>query len=163
MSFEALMGAIQRLSASAEALGALGAELRLRQSGDEADPKVRELLQEIVRGIDPNLLDGVSPHQEALALSIIRSGFHHVIDLLDNPERKPGWLHQDTDILQAIGRMSTRIVHQIDAFAAHRPALHQILTGSGSFLGKRCSDYTSFRIEGRVILAHHAHGSRRPY
>jgi SAM-dependent methyltransferase len=134
MSFEALMGAIQRLSASSEARAALGAELRLRRNSDEADPTTRQLLQDVVRGIDPTLLDGVSPQQEAIALAVIRSGFHHAVDLLDDPARKPGWLHEDSETLQAIGRMSSRIVHQIDAFATQRPALHQTLTSSGAFL-----------------------------
>lgn len=112
----------------------MGAELRLRRNGNEADPRTRQLLQEIVRGIDPTLFDGVSPHQEEIALAIFRSGFHHAVDLLDDPARRPGWLHQDTEVLQVIGRMSTRIVHQIDAFAAQRPALHQTLTSPGAFL-----------------------------
>src|SRR5262249_37265992 len=37
--------------------------------------------------IDPTLLDGVSPQQEALALAVIGNGFHHAVDLFENPAR----------------------------------------------------------------------------
>jgi SAM-dependent methyltransferase len=134
MSFESLMGVVQRLNASTEALAALGAELRLRRDGAQADPETRQLLQDIVRGIDPTLLDGISPQQEAVALAVIGAGFHHAVDLLENLARAPGWLHQDPAVLQTIGRMSSRIVHQIDAIAALRPALHEMLTSPGAFL-----------------------------
>ena len=134
MSFEALMGVVQRLLASTETLAALGAELRLRRDGTQADPRARQLLQEILRGIDPSLLDGVSPQQEASALAVISTGFHYAADLLENPAKSPGWLHQDPAVLQTIGRMSTRIVHQIDALAGRRPALHKMLTSPGTFL-----------------------------
>jgi SAM-dependent methyltransferase len=134
MSFESLMAVVQRLNASAETLAALGAELRLRRDGARADPKTRQLLHDIVRGIDPTLLDGVSPQQQALALAVIGAAFHHAVDLLEDPARAPGWLHQDPAVLQTIGRMSSRIVHQIGAIAALRPALHEMLTSPGAFL-----------------------------
>ena len=134
MSFESLMGVVQRLNASTEALAALGAELRLRRDGAQADPETQQLLQDIVHLIDPTLFDGVSPQREALALAVIGAGFHHAVDLLEDPARAPGWLHEDPAVLQTIGRMSSRIVHQIDAIAALRPALHETLTSPGAFL-----------------------------
>jgi SAM-dependent methyltransferase len=134
MSFDSLMDVIQRLSASSEALAALGAELRLRRDGATAHPETRRLLQRIVGGIDATLLDGVTPQQEATALAVITSGFHHATDLLNNPARAPGWLHQDPEVLQTIGRMSGRIIHQINAFAGERSDLRATLTSPGVFL-----------------------------
>ena len=125
MSFESLMGVMQRLNASTEALAALGAELRLRRDGAQAELETRQPLQDIVGGIDPTLLDGVSPQQESLALAVIGAGFHHAVDLLEDPARAPGWLHQDPAVLQTIERMSGRIVHQIDAIATLRPAIRK--------------------------------------
>src|SRR5262245_2970643 len=134
MSFDSLMDVVQRLSASSEALAALGAELRLRRDGATGHPETRRLVQGIVGGIDATLLDGITPQQEATALAVITSGFHHATDLLRQPARAPGWLHQDPEVLQTIGRMSARIVHQIDAFAAKRSALRTTLTNPGAFL-----------------------------
>ena len=134
MSIESLMGLVQRLNASTETLAALGAELRLRRDDAQADPEARQLLQETLRGIDPGLLEGVSPQQEAVAFAIIGAAFHYAVDLFEDPARAPGWLHRDPAVLQTIGRISSRIVHQIDAFAAQRPALHKMLTSAGNFL-----------------------------
>jgi hypothetical protein len=61
MSFETLLATSQRLNVSIEALAALGAELRIRREKLPVDPKVRQLLQEVVRGNDANLLEGVKP------------------------------------------------------------------------------------------------------
>jgi hypothetical protein len=133
MSFESLVDTVQRLSASSAALAALGAELRLRRDGGAAPLEIRRLLQDIVSGIDPELLDGITPQQGATALAIITSGFHHATELLSNPARAPGWLHQDPDVLQTIGRMSARIVHQINAFAAKTPTLLATLTNQVRF------------------------------
>ena len=134
MSFESLMGVTQRLSASMEALAALGAELRLRRDGTSADPRTRQLLQKIVSGINPSLLTDISPEQEAIAFAVIRAGFHQAVDLLDDPARAPGWLHEDPAVLQTIGQMSRRIVHQINAFAESRPGLKETIVGNGTFL-----------------------------
>jgi len=134
MSFEALMGVTQRLGASMEALAALGAELRLRREGAAAHPPTRQLLQQIVAGIDPHLLDGIAPEQEAAALASIRVAFQQAMDLLEDPARAPGWLHQDPAILQTIGRLSGRIVHQIDAYARRRPKFKAALGREGAFL-----------------------------
>ncbi len=68
----------------------------------------------MIRGIDSTLLDGVSPEQEAIALAVIRSGYHYTIDLLDKPGRAPGWLHEDEEILQTIGKQSRRLARQIN-------------------------------------------------
>lgn len=134
MSFESLMDVTQRLSASMEALAALGAELRLRREGASAHPQTRQLLQEIVRGLDPDLLNDITPEQEAIALAAIRVGFHHAVDLLDDPGRAPGWQDEDPAVLQTIGQRSRRVVRQIDAFAAMRPSLKQTIDGGGTFL-----------------------------
>ena len=134
MSFETLMGAAQRLGASMEALAALGAELRLRRDGAAAHATTRELLRKIVGGIDPHLFDNISPEQEAVALASIHVAFQQAVDLLEDPARAPGWLHQDPAILQTIGRMSGRIVHQIDVFAARRPEFKAAVERGGAFL-----------------------------
>lgn len=85
--------------ASAEVLAAIGAELRLRQSGSECDPQVRKLLQRIIEFIDPALLDGVEPQQQAIVLNGISSYFRQAADLLENPARPPGWMVHDPVVL----------------------------------------------------------------
>ncbi len=101
MSFELLMRDLD------EALAALGAELRLRRDRAQVEPETRQPLQDIVRGIDRTLSDGVSPQQELRALAVIGAGFHHAIDLLEDPAKTPGWPHQDPAVLRSIGRISS--------------------------------------------------------
>jgi hypothetical protein len=85
MSFESLMATSQRLSASVEALTALGAELRWRQEGLEGDARVRNLLQNVVNAVDPRLLGGIDPDREASVLALIQTIFPEAVDLLENP------------------------------------------------------------------------------
>lgn len=134
MSFETLIGMVQRLGASVEVLAAIGGELNLRRTGLDADPEMRQRLADVVRGIDPTLLDGVGPDQEAIALAAIQSTFRLAVDLLDQPARAPGWAFDDHGTLQAMGQMSRRIIRSIDAFAEQRPNLRSVLAQPGKFL-----------------------------
>jgi len=134
MSFESLMGASQYLSASVEALAALGAQLRLLQNGDDGDSRIRTLLNEVAQAIDPQLLEDIDRNQQATALVLIQTTFRQALDLLENPERAPGWRYQDPDILQSQGQLSRLIVHWIEAVAAQRPELAEVLRQPGAFL-----------------------------
>lgn len=62
MSFESLMAVLQRLTVSVETLAALGAQLRFLQNGLEGDSRMRALLNDVVRVIDPRLLEDVEPN-----------------------------------------------------------------------------------------------------
>ena len=91
MSLESLMAAAQRLSVSVETLAALGARLRVQQEGLDADPRVRSLLDEIARAVDPQLFEGVDTHHRLEALALIQTIFRQALDLLENPTRAPRW------------------------------------------------------------------------
>jgi SAM-dependent methyltransferase len=134
MSFDSLMSAAQRLSTSMEALAALGAELRLRREGHFAAPRVRHLLQEVVQGIDPKALDGLSAEQETTALAIIEGMFGHAIDLLDKPARMPGWSYSDPAVLQAMGLRSRRFVSHIEVLASQQTEVRDALQRPGVLL-----------------------------
>ena len=134
MSFESLIAAAQRLSRSVEALAALGAQLRLQQDGLEGNPRVRALLNEIARAVDPQLLQDVDEHQQATTLALIQTTFRQALDLLEDPARDPGWSYEDPVILQSQGQVSRLIVRGIDVMATQRPELSEMLQGPGAFL-----------------------------
>ena len=113
MSAESLMKTVLRLNTSVEALAALGAELSLRQNAADGDPRVRARIQQVVQSLDPMLLDGADATQMAVALGGIQSFFRQAIDLLENPTRGPGWAF-DSTVLQAQGRLSRVVVHEIE-------------------------------------------------
>jgi len=134
MSFESLIAAAQRLSTSVEALAALGAQLRLQQDGLEGNPRVRALLNEIARAVDPQLLEDADEHQQATTLALIQTIFRQALDLLEDPARDPGWNYKDPVILQSQGQVSRLIVRGIDVMATQRPELGEMLQGPGAFL-----------------------------
>jgi len=134
MSFESLMAVLQRLTVSVETLAALGARLRFLHDGLDGDSRVRALLNDVVRAIDPQLLEDIEQNQQAVALALIQTTFRQGLDLLENPERVPGWGYQDADILQSQGQASPLIVHWIEALAAQRPGLSKVLRRPGAFL-----------------------------
>lgn len=134
MSFDALIATAQRLQTSVEALAALGAELRIRREGLPANPEVAARLQDIIRAINPALLDGITAEQEEVALVTIHSAFAQASDLLADPARTPGWVYEDPEVLQSQGLGSRRFVHAINALAAQRPDLKRTLHAPGAFL-----------------------------
>jgi SAM-dependent methyltransferase len=134
MSLENLLSVSQRLNASVEALAALGAELRLRRDGTQVDERVRDGLRKVVAGLQPELLDSVSADQEQICLAFIEAFFRQALDLLESPERPPGWTYEDPIVLQAMGQGSRRVVHAIDELASQRPRLRATLNEPGGLL-----------------------------
>jgi SAM-dependent methyltransferase len=134
MSFEKLMAATHRLCASMDALAALGAELRVRQDGLSPPRAVREQLHEIIRCVEPDMLADVTVDQEATALAIIASFFRQATDLLENPERPPGWSYRDPVVINGQGMTSRAFVRAFEAVAASIPDFRAVLNRPGTFL-----------------------------
>jgi precorrin-6B methylase 2 len=134
MSFETFMQQLQVLNSSLETLAGIGAELRLRCDGLTGDARVRTLLQDVVHRVDPTLLDGINPGQAQAALGLIRTSFRQAMDLLENPERAPGWIYEDPVVLDAQGQVSRLIVRGIAAVGAQRADLASRLQQPGTFL-----------------------------
>jgi precorrin-6B methylase 2 len=134
MSFETFMQQLQALNSSLETLAAIGAELRLRRDGLTGNARVRSLLQDVVHRIDPTVLDGMNRGQAQAALGLIRTSFRQATDLLENPDRAPGWVYEDPVVLDSQGQVSRLIVRGIAAAAAQRPDLASTLQQPGTFL-----------------------------
>ena len=134
MSFEIFMRQLHTLNSSLETLAAIGAELRLRGDGHTGDARVRSLLKDVVRTIDPTVLDEIDPSQAQAALGLIRTSFRQAMDLLENPERAPGWFYDDPVVLDSQGRASRLIVRGITAAAGQLADLAAALQQSGTFL-----------------------------
>ena len=134
MSFETFMQRLHGLNSSLETLAAIGAELRLRRDGVTGDARVRSLLQDVVNRIDPSALDEINLTQAQAALGFIRTSFRQAMDLLENPERAPGWVYEDPVVLDSQGQVSRLIVRGIAAAAAGRADLASKLQQPGTFL-----------------------------
>jgi SAM-dependent methyltransferase len=130
MSFDSLM----RLSSAVQTLAAVGAELRLREEETSGDPRVRALLRDVLTAFDPQLLDAMDGTQQATALALVQTTFRQALELLEHPARKPGWADTDAVILQSQGQLSRMIVRGIEAIAAQRPELSEMMQRPGLFL-----------------------------
>jgi SAM-dependent methyltransferase len=131
---ESIMTKVLQLGVQVEALAALGAELRTVREHLDIDPRVRELLQQAVATIHPQLLDELKPAEAASALALVHTVFRQALDVLENPTRAPGWSYDDPVVLQTQGQVSRVIVHRIDALAKQHPPLAAALRAPGVFL-----------------------------
>ena len=133
MNLQDLLAELRKHNRSMLTLAALGADLRLRDTSG-GDPQVRGLLQDVVRTIDPSLLDKLTPEQRSTALGTVRLFFLDALDLIDHAEREPGWNHTDPEMLEALGRFSRAIVTRIAVLSTERPSLNALLRRPGTFL-----------------------------
>jgi SAM-dependent methyltransferase len=138
MSNDALNTAVQDLLPAVEAMAAIGAGIRVAKEGLQINPRVRDAMQEVIRAVDPALLEGAADDQKAMALSAIRAAFRFATDMLDDPARSPGWSFADTTMIQSQGQRSRRVVATVDEFAATRPDLKRSLQSPGAFLDVGC-------------------------
>lgn len=115
------------LEAAAQIMGVLGAELRLRQLGQDGHPSVRGALSAVLRNLEPDLLDGLEPGQIAAIIGQLTYALQEALDLIIEPERAPGWGYTDQAILQERGRGSRGQARNFANLARQRPALAAIL------------------------------------
>jgi protein-L-isoaspartate O-methyltransferase len=113
MSFEDVVGAVQRWEAATEARAALGAELTLKLSGEAAPPEIVAALRAVSEAAGLGDLDELTPQQQAMVAGFVRLDIHQAADLLDDPAREPGWRFTDPVILDGWGRGSALVPAQI--------------------------------------------------
>jgi 2-polyprenyl-3-methyl-5-hydroxy-6-metoxy-1,4-benzoquinol methylase len=109
MPFEQMMGTVQRMLATTDALAAIGAELSLRSSGTDADPRIESALTAVSAAAGLPDLASLAPQQQAMLLNVIRLYFRQADDLLAEPARPPGWTITDPLVLEGMGRGSMAI------------------------------------------------------
>src|ERR1700754_4927777 len=109
MSFEHAMTTLARLTASADALAALGARLRGDTEGLARGPAIAEAVDGVVAelGVDP---DALTPTERGTVALFARAFLRQAADLIDHPERPPGWGYEDPVVLLSLGRGSASIV-----------------------------------------------------
>jgi len=160
MSYSALLAKAHELEAAAQTMGALGAELRLRQTGQDGDPRVRGALQAVVKNLEPGLLDGLEPDQIAAIIGHVTYALQEALDLIREPERAPGWGYKDPAILQERGRGSRAAARNFANLARQRPALAALLgdcrfldigTGVGWLAIETAKTWPGMRVVGLDI------------
>lgn len=128
MSYSELLAKTRDLSAAAQLMGVLGAELRLRQTAQGGHPRVRGALQAVLSNLEPGLLDGLEPGQVAAIIGLLTYALEDALDLIREPGRQPGWGYTDPAVLQERGRGSRAVARNFANLAKQRPALEARLT-----------------------------------
>jgi predicted O-methyltransferase YrrM len=127
MALEDAMGTVMQWGTATEALAAVGAQLRLAQSGQDAPPEILDALRAVATAGGLGDIDQLPPPQQAMFVSLIRMFLHQALDVIENPERAPGWTFTNPVILDGWGRGSAMVPAQI-------AAAHADLADVSSFL-----------------------------
>ena len=109
MQPDALMGATMRMNASMEALVALGAYLRSQTEQIDVHPAIAAQLREVAAVAAGGDVDATPGDARRVVANAIRTLFLQAGDLLEHPERPPGWVDPDPRVLQSTGRASAAV------------------------------------------------------
>lgn len=121
-SLEALLPHIARLNASMETLAAVA--VHLAPDGPRPHPALAETIATVARlaGVP----EGLAAEERAVGVAFVRAFFRQAADLLERPDREPGWTFDDPAVLQSQGRASAllaRILRGLPDDSALRRAL----------------------------------------
>jgi len=125
------MATAMRLNVSADALAALGAELRAQTEALEVPADVRRLLVAITDELGCDL-DGLSDDDKRQVADGIRSYFIQAAELLDDPARPPGWVYEEPIVLQSQGGTSVSVARLICQIAPGLDGLDDRLAQDGA-------------------------------
>jgi precorrin-6B methylase 2 len=137
MNPDDLFSLVQRLNGPMEGLGALGAELRIQAEGLTVDPTVRAAIAAVLRaaGVDPAALAALPQERKLAVAGGIRAFLRQSVELVERPDKPPGWTFDDPEFLQSQGRMSMPIA---DIVAKLAPSLgdlaSRLAAGNAAFL-----------------------------
>lgn len=123
MAFEDVMGTMMQWITATEALAAVGAQLAVQQPDADAPPEVAAALRGVSAAAGLTGLDDLPPQQQGMLIGIIRMYLHQATDLLEHPDRAPGWTFTDPAILEGWGRGSAMVPSLI---AAAHPDLAEV-------------------------------------
>src|SRR4051794_35431377 len=103
MAFEDIMIRLVQLQVSTDALAAIGATATTKLSGAPLDPDVADALAQLLAALGIEGVDELEPPQLAIVAGVVRTAFLQASDLLQRPERAPGWQYTDPHLLQGQG------------------------------------------------------------
>lgn len=131
-----IVTAVQGLIGSMETLAAIGAVLRSEVDGIAPHPEVGAALTRVVEagGVDLGSIAELPREQKVALLGAIRALFRQAGDLVEHPERAPGWVSDDPVVLQGQGRMSIPIAATIAEISGGLGDLRARLSAEGAEL-----------------------------
>lgn len=134
MNLDELRALSQRWIGTMEALGALAAALRVDAEGVAAPPDVARALAGVTgaMGLDVASLAALSRDDKLALAGSIRAFVAQTSDLVEHPERAPGWTNDDPLFLQSQGKMSMSIAAVVARLAPQLGDLEARLQRDGA-------------------------------
>lgn len=133
MTLDDLLTTTQRLNTSTDALAAIAALLRVRGEDVAVPEPVARRLEEVGRALGLELAD-LTPEECRIALGAVRAFFRQAAELVDTPDRPPGWLTDDPTLLQSQGRASMMVAPLLAQLAPDLGDLAERLASPGARL-----------------------------
>lgn len=127
MTFETIMGRVVQLQMSTDALAAVGAVASTTASGTKIDPDVAEALARLLESLGIAGIEELEPQQLAMLAGSVRTSFMQASDLLQRPDRAPGWQYTDPQLLDGQGRGSAMIPPLIARALPQLGEVHEFL------------------------------------
>lgn len=130
LALERTFALLAKLNASMEALAALAAHLGASER--PAHPSIAPALAQVARlaGAPAEL----SSDERAIVVSFARAFFLQAIDLLEHPEREPGWLFDDPTVLECQGRASAVLARLFEGLPGSSPLRATLAREGATFL-----------------------------
>ena len=111
MAYEQMMAVTAPLIASAEAVAALAARIKLDELGEVGDPDVRAALDRVISTLTvPGLFDGFDETERRSMIGLVTSFLKQALELIENPGRSGGWVYTDPVVLQSQGQSSGAVL-----------------------------------------------------
>jgi SAM-dependent methyltransferase len=133
MAYEQMMAVTAPLIASAEAVAALAARMKLDELGEVGDPDVRAALDRVVSALTvPGLFDGLDETERRSMIGLVTSFLKQALELVENPGRSGGWVYTDPVLLQSQGQSSGAVPPLIASVAPTLDGLTDALAREGA-------------------------------
>lgn len=128
-TFETSMGAAMALTRDVELLASLVAHERGSATGSVHE-SIKGRLSVLAHRALPQL-DALAPEQRQTIAGVLTSIFRQAADLIERPERPPGWTFDDPLVLQATGRASMSVAAVLAQVAPTLDGLADALASEG--------------------------------
>jgi predicted RNA methylase len=125
------MGAAMALTRDVELLASVVAHIRGSATGT-SHSSIVDPLSDLAHRVLPQL-DELTPDQRQTIAGVLTSIFRQAADLIEHPERPPGWTFDDPVVLQATGRASMSVASVLAQVAPSLDGLTSSLAAGGSF------------------------------
>ncbi len=124
------MPLLSRLGASMEALAAVA--VHLAPDGPRPHPAIAEAVATVARLAGAP--EGLSSEERAVGVAFVKTFFRQAADLVERPDRAPGWSFDDPGVLESQGRASALLARILGGLPGELPIRRALARDGARFL-----------------------------